>query len=630
MLFSPTLIVKRLVVIGSGKIVYDEKFHEGLNIISGCNGGGKSSVIQLLAYSLGYEVPVWKVEAGSCSRVYVEICLNGAAITAKRNLGSSKQSMDLCFKSFEDAKNSGPEEWQNFPYAINSARESFSQKIFSLLGMPETQSDANGNSVTVHQILRLIYSDQSNAAGSILNVEPFDSAFKREAVGDYLLGLNDDDIHALKVELVTHEKKLERVIDKLSAIFSVIGKTSYGQQLEGLDVAKSHYESEILQKRESVLKIKQLVLLSYANEKKVTENYAASSVELKNKLFECESDMRNLEYDIDDSESFVRELKSKSRAISDSLKLSSYIPEIKFNVCPCCFKPIEELGVDFCGLCGRETDKAKKNTNMLRMKNEIDIQLRESISLLSKKREKYAELDLKKKVLRAEMRKSLSKVSSVMTSVNSSEEKDLYALYREIGEIEEKIANLDRIKELKDSISLLTSEREFLQNKVSTIKDGLASSKNQFFMRASEVKALIAEQLIDILKRDVGAEKEFKDAADITFDFAANRVWVNGKGVFSESGTFFLNNAFHLALFMVSLKKEYVRIPRFMILDGIENGGMEDERSRNFQKIIYDKLSEAECDYQFIYTTKSILPQLDTDLYVVGSTYTEDEKSIRV
>ncbi len=65
-----------------------------------------------------------------------------------------------------------------------------------------------------------------------------------------------------------------------------------------------------------------------------------------------------------------------------------------------------------------------------------------------------------------------------------------------------------------------------------------------------------------------------------------------------------------------------------MILDGIENGGMEDIRSKNFQRIIKEKVEEYKTDCQFIFSTKSISDSVSTSDYVVGRHFTKEDKSL--
>lgn len=241
MLIKPTLKVERLYVKRGSIIAFDETFHQGVNVLSGKNGSGKTSVIQLLMYGLGYEVPNWKEEAGRCDNIYVGLKVNGSPVTIRRkNNDSEKQSMDFCFSEMDAALVSPLVNWFNYPYAIGS-RPSFSQKMFELLGLPEAKADGNNNNVTLHQIYRLIYADQSNTSSAIFNNEPFDSAFKRESVGKYLIGLYDNELYDAKIKLIEEEKKLQKVIAKLQAIQSVVGKTSFGEGVGTIEGQKKIY-----------------------------------------------------------------------------------------------------------------------------------------------------------------------------------------------------------------------------------------------------------------------------------------------------------------------------------------------------------------------------------------------------
>lgn len=632
-LLKPTIIVEGLLAKAGGKIVYEEKFHKGINVLSGCNGGGKTSIVQLLMFGLGYEIVKWKDEASQCDSVYIGVRLNGNPVTLRRiNRLADKQSMDICYKAMDEALNSPIEEWFNYPYAISTARESFSQKIFSLLGIPEAKADSNGNSVTLHQIFRLIYSNQSNPSGSLFNAESFDSAFKRESVGNYLLGLYDDELYDSKISLAVQEKILDKLIAKLQAVHSVVGKTSFAKDFGTIDEARAHYIAEIAAANLKVLDAKQAASISYVKEKGVAEGGAIASVKAKGKLLECESDIQVLNYEIEDSREFLGELIDKSKSIQDSIKVGSIVGDVVFKFCPGCYRKIEKKADGCCCLCGAEGEPGKVNGqfNLLRMKNEIDIQIRESERILLKKEERLLALIADRNKLRTELRQSISKITSTISSVNSETESEIYSLYRDMGELEEKIATLERVAELHRSISDLTAQKNTTQVEVTRLTDLISLKKSQYYLRDPEVKGLISTHLTNILRQDVGAEKEFKNAESIEFDFASNTVSVNGKVAFSESGTVYLNNAFHLALFIVSLEKDYVRIPRFMVLDGIENGGMEDVRSKNFQKVMGDYLSKYTVDYQLIFATKSISPFLNSSAYVVGETYTEDKKSLDI
>ncbi|MCF5760558.1 hypothetical protein K3H45_11725 [Aeromonas veronii] len=629
MLIKPTLKVDRLHVKRGSQVAFDEAFHSGVNVLFGRNGSGKTSVIQLLMYGLGYEIQNWKDEARLCDCIYVGLKINGTDLTIRRkNNGTDKQSMDFCFAEMDIALCSPLTAWFNYPYAIGS-KSSFSQKMFEVLGIPEAKADANNNNVTLHQIYRLIYSDQSNTSSAIFNNEPFDSAFKRESVGKYLLGLYDNELYEAKINLVEEERKLQKIIAKLHAIQSVVGKTSFGEEIGTIEEQKALILKEIAVINVEVMRVKDESLISYSSEKKETESSAKDSIAIRNKLLEIETEIQQLNYNILDSKEFISELFDKKCALTDSIKVSALIDGFKFTSCPSCHKPLKEKSNTCCCLCGEPSDSKANSTSILRMKNEIDIQLRESERLLEKKNEKLTELIDKRKELRTAFRKQISKVTAVMSSVDVTKEKQIYDFYRQTGELEEKLKTLDKISELHQSLLELRSERDEVQSRVNSLKDKIELIGRQIIKREPEIKELISERLCELLRKDNGAEREFKGAEIIEFDFAANSVSVNGKTAFSESGSVLLNNAFHVALLMVSLEKKYVRLPRFLVLDGIENGGMEDERSKNFQKVVVEALSRYEVDFQLIFATKNIDESLKIKNCMVGEEYNESNKTIK-
>lgn len=240
------------------------------------------------------------------------------------------------------------------------------------------------------------------------------------------------------------------------------------------------------------------------------------------------------------------------------------------------------------------------------------------------------ELKARRKDIRSSLRKNITRVASVVVSLNSGFENKVYSAYKEIGEVEEKIATLEKVGELYDSIKEISKRRDELQLDVNRLVELIERKRYTYLKREPEIKALIEKYMVAILKEDIGTEEEFKEATDIEFDFSSNYIAVNGKSAFSESGEVYLKNAFHLALLLASLEKEYIRIPRLMILDGIENGGMEDERSKNFQRVAKKLLDEHQVVFQLIFTTKSIYSCLDNDKYIVGEKYGKVNKSLKI
>lgn len=80
--FEPTLEVLRLVIERNGQPVYDEAFHHGVNIIRGENSSGKSTILNSIFYGLGGDLKAWSEAALLCTRIIVEVSVNGLPATS--------------------------------------------------------------------------------------------------------------------------------------------------------------------------------------------------------------------------------------------------------------------------------------------------------------------------------------------------------------------------------------------------------------------------------------------------------------------------------------------------------------------------------------------------------------------
>ena len=110
--------------------------------------------------SSGGEVGEWKEYASLCDTAVAEIAVNDVTLTLKRDIASERQrAIHIFFGGIEEANSRSVEQWQIYPYSRSATREAFSQILFRTLGLPEAQT-ADGSSVTMHQMLRLLYVDQ--------------------------------------------------------------------------------------------------------------------------------------------------------------------------------------------------------------------------------------------------------------------------------------------------------------------------------------------------------------------------------------------------------------------------------------------------------------------------------------
>ena len=182
------LRLNRLRVMRSGEAVYDQIFHDGVNIIRGKNGSVKSTISDFIFFILGGEFEDWKEAASLCDEVQAEIETSKGKITLKRSTRSKSSPLQVFFGSWQKARDYALDGWQSFPLKRQASNESFTQVLFRALDIPEAKSDGASN-ITIHQLLRLCYADQRTPPGRLFRFESFDTQNIREAVGDLICGI---------------------------------------------------------------------------------------------------------------------------------------------------------------------------------------------------------------------------------------------------------------------------------------------------------------------------------------------------------------------------------------------------------------------------------------------------------
>jgi hypothetical protein len=92
----------------------------------------------------------------------------------------------------------------------------------------------------------------------------------------------------------------------------------------------------------------------------------------------------------------------------------------------------------------------------------------------------------------------------------------------------------------------------------------------------------------------------------------------------------YLKNCVHFAIAFASLDLDFFRYPRLILCDNMEDKGMEEERSHNFQRKIVELSNKYSLSHQIIFTTSMIAPELDSTLYCIGDKYTQLNKSLKL
>ena len=625
---KPTLFLKRLLVVSqSGKAAYDETFHSGLNIIRGRNSSGKSTIANFIFYALGGNFSNWTTEALRCREVLAEVEICGATLTLRRTVAlAGTQPMSIFWGAIRSAQESilG---WDTYPYSQTEDKISFSRVLFGALTFPEVRSD--DSNITMHQILRLLYADQDTSPLSLFRSERFDIPLTRETTAELLLGIYEDTIYSDRLELKSVQAQADeksKQFEAITKVFGMYGDDSHPESVAGnMQIAIS-----TLQKVEANIKsLREGARVTLSKKTELhSETLQKQLLPLKEELRTMKERISLLELDILDSEQFIEALKSRQRELTHSLLTRAVLGELPLTHCPQCLSPLaNDVGDGVCILCKKPLD-ATERTVAKRLVQEMDLQVRESLSLLDSKRSELSELNSQLPVLTEKARRLQKQLNQAIEEGQSVRDERLDTLLVEKGGLEKRIEFLERKLGAVKTLQGLREDLERLAGRIAVLKNDITAGDRLRELKRREVMSTIEKFALGLLANDLPFQSEFQKGQKVEIDFARDTYKLDGANNFSASSKIYFKNCILYSLFFSSLSLDFVRYPRFILCDNMEDKGMEEARSQNFQENIATLSTALDEPHQIIFTTSMISQSLNTPQYCVGEFYTADRKSL--
>ncbi len=622
------LFIHRFAVYSAGKFVYDEEFHLGVNIIRGENGTGKSTIIDLLNYALGAEITDWTQHQLRCDWVAVELTVNGHTVTLKRNITRTGQEKVLFFDGEMGAALHSVDNWNKYPMRRNNDTHSFSQHIFELLNMPRHQTDDSKN-LTMHQILRLMYVDQLSAPGRLLKEDQkYDNATTRRAIGEYLLGIDSLDAYNLRQDLIEANKEFEKVNAELNSIYRMFGSDG---SLINLSLLNS--EVEAVKSRIKELEAKRLEIRSAPSEdvsKEAAERIKAIVTQLdklSNDLSVLDSKKNELQAESRETTLFLRSLVHRKTALAESQITYSSLGAVSFEYCPSCLEPLDTVNDGNCGLCQSEKCTHDKDFAYSQLLNELNFQIKESQKLIESFDEDIVKIDSKIPALKQELKFLKLEFKDINVAVDDREALLLNAS-SDIGFSQSQILSLEGKREQVSKVENLKAKKQKAQKRINEIQEELEKVSLLQENRYLSVYSSIESKTKDLLMLDGGYESAFDEPEDVIFDFAKDKIFVNGRSKFSASSMVVMKNSVRFSIFSQAADDNRSRFPNLILMDNIEDKGMREERSQNFQRQMVDVCNRIDNDYQLIFTTSMIADELEGTTMCVGPFYPKGRHSL--
>ena len=631
------LFLNRLIIVtDEGKIAYDEKFHRGVNIIHGQNSSGKSTIVRFIFFALGGSYGDFVPEALRCQYVTAEVEINGKVYTLKRYLektdngGGVKKNAPIYiyFGSMEECEeDKRPEKWKCYGYNMSANKRSFSNVLFELMGLPEMKADSN---ITMHQILRLIYLDQESPLSSLFFFEQFDQTFTRETVAELLMGLYDEKLSDDKLDKIKLEDKIAELKQSIKITRQFLDdpvKQSPGFLLAQIDQLKKDMDgiSEEVRKLREGETQREVQKLEY-------ERMQGQVAELREQYQQVNDDIERLKADIRDSNYFIHALQKKIEAVDRSIATREYFDKLHLEYCPECLTKIEDnVEEGRCRLCKSPIDNSKGKSQAMRIKLELQFQIRESQKLLEYDNDQLKERTAQSAILSRDLKAAQEKYDYAVRNVRSSQDERIDELIQTKGYKEGEIAQFNTLLESAEKYERLVNDLNKAEAEHERLSREIAAKESRIRKQRMIIEQAITSNGVYLLQHDQDRQAEFRFATDFKMDFGQNIVYLSDRHIkLSASSSFYLKMAARFALFLSSVQESSMMYPRLIFSDNMEDKGMEEDRSRNFQKILVNRLTElGNPDYQVIFATSNIAQELNTTDYTVGEYYTRENKSLK-
>jgi hypothetical protein len=632
---KPQIAIKQIIIRDySNRIAYSESFHFGINIIRGKNSSGKSTISNFIFYILGGAFNNWTSEARKCKDVTAEILINGAEFTLRRDISDSVLTpLQIFWGSYEKAKSDGLN-WKIFPYKSSDNVLSFSNILFNALDFPEVKGDLDSN-ITMHQILRLLYIDQETHPQSLFRFENFDPPLTRKTISEILLGIYDDSLYSDRLSLRDKSKNLDLKEREYKNLINVVTHSGVSANRETIekDIKKSNDNltkiSSDIQSLRDVEKVK-----TTKRTETNTEKIKKELIGYKNVVNKITTKINQYDLEIADSKQFISTLNKRISELYNSILTRKTVGDLTLTHCPQCLEILNTEVIDnHCKLCKQPLEEEAEKANAKRLLQEMQIQVKESTKLLEKKEKTYAELQGQLPINIEKLRHYQKELDASILNPQSTRNERIDNLLVSKGFIESEVENLTKHLQIVELIEQLKSEISELAKEITGLKLTISEKENDQKHKHSLVVSKVKEIAIGILRKDLPRQDEFRIGKTVEVDFLRDSFTLDGNNNFSASSKTFFKNAVIFSIFFASLELDFMRYPRFILCDNMEDKGMEKERTQNFQEIITNisrDYLEKEKSHQIIFTTSMVSDKLNGSEYCVGDDYNTDNKTLKV
>lgn len=604
-----SLIIKKVLYEGDKYSYESPELSEGINIIIGDNGSGKSTFTYFIEYCLGGYLKYFNEENDedkyyeiiNDSNNYVQIFIN-------------IDSQEYILKRFIEGNvihiNHGKEFFSLPIYRQQSDRHSdneiFSDWLLDKLSITNHEINLGTRTwrLNINDLLRLIIYDQETSSKKIFK-EPSnlnfvtDSLIIRKTIFEVLLGISSEkyfrkyeDLKQVSISREKEQLKLNNFEEKYSGI--ELNKLKVQQNLDKLNskLEQLHIERDLFLNTNKKVDEKTNVISS------LQENIINNEIKLSEISVRLESN--HIEYDkiLSYYQSQSNEINEVEKIIFTNDKLNLF----SFKVCPFCLtKHTPKENHCLCGaeIIDEDYEKfrytSKEYESILKHKKKS----LETIQLaLDSYAKEIGELRSKKENVNSEIKQETDKLKALISSTEvNSNSKAINLLHDEI------LSQLKQIESEEYKLKIAQEKDELLKN-YSLIDENYKKIKSEFdqlhkkFEKENQKIIKDFNNIYETLLLDSSAEIT---AAEINEDYMP----VIDNGIYkNKSAGVPIRLMYYFTIIALAIKYENVKHPKLLIIDTPEDSGIDEDNLKKDLMLLDDALKNAkQVSYQIILTT---------------------------
>lgn len=579
------LAIRRVIYKGKRFFFESPYLSDGIVVIEGTNGHGKSTFMDLVYYSLGGKVAAFDKSNDSTKSKHTEIFndednyveihiqLNNEEYEFTRHIGDNQIFI----------VNKEQEILETFIYRNSSTKPDaviFSDWILDKLNIDvfDIIQGTRNFKLNFSDLLRLIYHDQSTEVDKIYKEADnsnfvSDSLEIRKAIFEVLIGKSYNEYYSLlgqyKLALKEYEKA-QAILESYDEFIAQILKEDLYNAI--------HIQSLIVENEMMIEKVKIEREVAYAQNNNTGQSFELLDTQ-KRKLFRIEKErdellesknvinqsLNKIIYLLDDAKRELKDIE-KIRLVNKKLKL--FTP----NTCPYCLRDVERKSCKC--ICGSDIDEAQyekffytddEYLTIVKVKQKSILSL---LELLSKKEKHSYDIISQIERLNIEIQKTKEYILEINKDISYNQNSAyIRKLDERENELKAKNIELEQAKELAEKKEELVKKVSGLRSKVDTLKIKTEACLNDAKSDILDKKTQFSEKYLDLMKL---ADEKCYDAY-IGDDYMPN---INFSQYRERSAAVPKRLMYFLTLLIESLEND-LSFPQFLMIDTPNKEGID-------------------------------------------------------